>query len=213
MAKKTVIGDDGKEYTVKEKKPIYKRVWFWVLVIIIVAAAASQMGGDDSPPAANANKPATETAAGTAGAANTEAPAEAAYIIGDTVDAGEVGVVVNSASEQESFESDNQFIDAVTTDGKFIVVEATLTNNAKEAKTFLSNMFEVVDDQGRTFQTLTDANLMMMLGDQNLFVEQVNPGMSRTGVFVFEVPADVDSYSLEVAEGLFSSKKAVIKLK
>ena len=34
-----------------KKKPIYKRVWFWVLVVIIALAAAGMGGGsaDDQP--------------------------------------------------------------------------------------------------------------------------------------------------------------------
>ncbi|KXA07722.1 FxLYD domain-containing protein [Finegoldia magna] len=40
--KKTVKGEDGKEYTMKEKKPFYKKVWFWALVVIIIIAIASQ---------------------------------------------------------------------------------------------------------------------------------------------------------------------------
>ena len=33
----------------KNKKPIYKRVWFWALIFIIIIAAVSAIGGDDSP--------------------------------------------------------------------------------------------------------------------------------------------------------------------
>lgn len=216
MAKKKIRGEDGQEYTVKEKKPIYKRVWFWILVVIIIGAIGSQMG--DGAPATTeaATAPAaTGTTENTIAAteAQTEAETEALYAVGDEVTAGDIGVVVNSVEEQESFESDNQFIDAVTTDGKFIVVDATLTNNASDAKTFSSMMFKIVDEQGRNFEALTDANLMMILEDQNLFLESVNPGMSRTGVFVFEVPADVETYSLEISGGLWSGSKTVIRLK
>lgn len=45
MAKKKITGDDGKTYTVKVKKPIYKRIWFWLLVIIIAGTAFSSIGG------------------------------------------------------------------------------------------------------------------------------------------------------------------------
>lgn len=45
MAKKKITGEDGKTYTVKVKKPIYKRVWFWVLIVIIAIVALSQLGG------------------------------------------------------------------------------------------------------------------------------------------------------------------------
>lgn len=42
MAKK-VMGADGKQH--KVKKPVYKRIWFWVLVVIIIAAIGGAMGG------------------------------------------------------------------------------------------------------------------------------------------------------------------------
>lgn len=60
MAKKTIIGEDGKEYTVKEKRPIYKRVWFWVLAIIVIAGIGSQLG-DEKTPIASEKKTPTET--------------------------------------------------------------------------------------------------------------------------------------------------------
>lgn len=210
MAKRTIIGEDGKEYTVKEKKPIYKRTWFLVIVgLIVIGSIGNQMSGGNKTAATEAVQQTTAAAA----PATTEAKTEAAYGIGDVAEAGTISVVVNNAEERESFESDNQFIDDVTTDGKFIAVEATISNNDKEAKTFHSSMFKIVDDQGREFQTLTDMNLMLILDKQNLFLESVNPGMSRTGVFVFEVPADVESYSLEVSGGMFSGKKVLVKLK
>lgn len=45
MVKKSVVGEDGKHYVVKEKKPFYKKVWFWVLAIILVAIIGSALGG------------------------------------------------------------------------------------------------------------------------------------------------------------------------
>ena len=48
MAKKKITGQDGKEYTVKEKKPFYKKIWFWVLVVIaLFVIIGVSTGGDD----------------------------------------------------------------------------------------------------------------------------------------------------------------------
>lgn len=47
MSKKKVTGADGKTYTVKEKKPFYKKIWFWVVVVIIVLGAGGMAGGSD----------------------------------------------------------------------------------------------------------------------------------------------------------------------
>ena len=38
MAKKTIIGEDGKEYEITEKKPIFKKWWFWIIVVLFIGA-------------------------------------------------------------------------------------------------------------------------------------------------------------------------------
>lgn len=48
---KTIVGEDGKKY--KEKKPFYKRVWFWILAVIVIAIIASQMGGNTNKTESN----------------------------------------------------------------------------------------------------------------------------------------------------------------
>lgn len=53
--KKTVKGEDGKEYTMKEKKPFYKKVWFWILAVIVIAIIANLGKGTEK------NNPATTT--------------------------------------------------------------------------------------------------------------------------------------------------------
>ena len=45
MAKK-IQGDDGKTYV--EKKPFYKRVWFWVVVVILAFAIGGAMGSNSN---------------------------------------------------------------------------------------------------------------------------------------------------------------------
>ena len=37
--------ENGK--TPKAKKPIYKRIWFWIVVVIVVAVIGSALGGGD----------------------------------------------------------------------------------------------------------------------------------------------------------------------
>ncbi len=48
MSKKTIVGEDGKEYTVKEKKPIYKRPWFIVIIALIaLGIIGNALGGNE----------------------------------------------------------------------------------------------------------------------------------------------------------------------
>lgn len=202
----------------KKKKPFFKRWWFWVIVLII---GIGMLGSNED----DKNK----------GDKNSESdkivvnqdedkkeddkkdvePEEIVYQIGDSFTSGNLGIVVEEVEEKREFKSDNQFIKDVTTEGKFIVITAKLTNNDTKARTFSSMQFKIIDDQEREFDAYTDANLMMILGDKDIFLKECNPGMSRTGVFVFEVPEDIESYSLKVFSGVgFAAKTSeIVKLK
>ncbi len=60
MAKKTIKGEDGKVYTVKKEKPLYKKVWFWVVVLFVIGAIGNIFDGDDDK-ASNDSTPKVET--------------------------------------------------------------------------------------------------------------------------------------------------------
>lgn len=211
---------------IKVKKPIYKKWWFWVLIVFIGVGIFG--GGDnekDSPKAEVASKQDKENNKKEVSAEEDpkeeakeiieEIEEEVIYQIGDSFESGKLGVAVEAVEEKTSFTSTNQFVSDVTTEGKFIAVTAKLTNNDKESRTFSSTQFKIIDDQGREFGTLTSMDLMLILGDKDMFLESCNPGMSRTGIFVFEVPEDLESYSLKVGSGVgFASKTSeTVKLK
>lgn len=62
MAKKTVVGQDGKQYEVKTKKPFYKRVWFWIVVVVLlIIVVASAGGSDDSSSSSSSSDSSTST--------------------------------------------------------------------------------------------------------------------------------------------------------
>lgn len=45
MSKK-IVGEDGKTYI--QKKPFYKRVWFWILVVIVIIIFGGAIGGNSN---------------------------------------------------------------------------------------------------------------------------------------------------------------------
>ncbi|MGR3742149.1 DUF3862 domain-containing protein [Companilactobacillus sp. DQM5] len=59
MAKK-IKDENGKTYV--QKKPFYKRVWFWILAIIVIIIVASSMGGKKSN-SNNSNSSSSNTSA------------------------------------------------------------------------------------------------------------------------------------------------------
>lgn len=194
----------------KEKKPLLKRWWFWLIVIIIAVAGLSGGSDEDNTKSTEVNQ---SEKAGDKKDKKNKKKEEEVYKVGDSFETGKLGAKILEAEEKEEFNSDNEFIDSVKTEGKFIVVTAELTNNDEKSRMFSSTMFKIIDDKDREFETLTNADLMMILDDKNLFLEECNPGMSRTGVFVFEVPKDVESYSLKVYSGVGTASKGAVTVK
>lgn len=49
MSKKIITGEDGKEYVMKEKKPIYKRPWFIIIVVLFaLGIIGNALGGNNN---------------------------------------------------------------------------------------------------------------------------------------------------------------------
>ena len=96
------------------------------------------------------------------------------------------------------------------TQGKFIKVYLTITNNAKETKQMFSPTFNIEDNQGRSYDKLSDD--MMYIGDYIEFGKQLQPGLSASGAAVFELPKDSMSLKLVIQGGVFSTTKVKVAL-
>ncbi|WP_066248528.1 DUF4352 domain-containing protein [Neobacillus drentensis] len=144
-----------------------------------------------------------------------DAAKKATYKVGNKFKVGDFEYVITSIKEDRVIKSDNQFIKNKETQGKFAIIDFTVMNLDKEARMVDSSLFLIKDSKDREYEPMVDGDIMMLLGDSNLFLEDVNPGLSRKGKIVFELPTDVKSYSLEVSSGVGWSggKYKTIKLK
>lgn len=179
----------------KESKPIWKRWWFWVLIIIIVIAFASC--GDDDEDTTTDQKAGEQSEKTT----KDEEKKEEVLSIGQPVTLDKFEYVVKGANETNEIKSDNEYIESKTTTGKFIVVDYSIKNLDSEARMVDSELFRLKSGENE-FKPMQDGDIFMILGDANLFLEEVNPQMSREGKIVFEVPADLDTYDLQLSSGI-----------
>ncbi|WP_368996377.1 DUF4352 domain-containing protein [Caldifermentibacillus hisashii] len=109
---------------------------------------------------------------------------------------------VSNVETTNELKSDNEYIEPATTDGQFVVIDIEAFNNDKETRMVDSSMFKIKDNQGREFEPTTDTDVMMVLGDfADFFLQDINPGISKTGKLVFELPSDANNFSLEVSSG------------
>nr|WP_295969470.1 DUF4352 domain-containing protein [uncultured Bacillus sp.] len=175
------------------KKSIWKRWWFWLLIIIIIGIASCNAGGDDGTDTTTdqateeGNEPAKE-----------EEAKEETMSVGQPAQVGKFEYVIKSSSETKEIKGE---FTGKTTTGKFIVVDYSVKNLDKEARMIDSELFRIKSGENE-FEPMVDADIMMALGDKNLFLEEVNPQMSREGTIVFEVPADLATYELQVSSGV-----------
>lgn len=119
---------------------------------------------------------------------------------GESLTVGDSVVTIHSYNDKKTkYASDNQFIDPVTTSGKFVEVSLTLQNKGKEEKMYSASDFILIDEEGREFAASDDFNIMM-IADSKLFLEGVNPGMSIKAKLIFEVPKEVTSYTIKYTD-------------
>jgi Domain of unknown function (DUF4352) len=197
----------------RERKPIWKRWWFWLLIIIIIGIASCG-GGDEDTDTTTDQATEETTEEGKEPAKEEDKPKEEVMSIGQPATVGKFEYVIKGSSETNKFESGNQFIEDKTTTGKFIIVDYSVKNLDKEARMIDSELFRIKSGENE-FEPMVDSDIMMILGDKNLFLEEVNPQMSREGQVVFEVPADLATYDLQVSSGVGWSggESKTVKLK
>lgn len=135
------------------------------------------------------------------------APAPAAKI-GDTVTDKDMAFAVTNFTTAKTLGSSFTKKDA---QGTFQVISLKITNQSKETKTIDSSMFQLTDSQGRTFDRSVEGQSAQGFseGGFDLFLQQVQPGLSVNGDIVFDIPADATGLQLIVKGSVFSSGKKI----
>lgn len=192
------------------KKPIYKRVWFWIIVIIIAAVATS--GGNDS----------TNTVSNDSSDQNTETkqesePKEVTYKIGDTIKVGNVSYKVKKMSTASSVGPSILPSNAKDT---FVVIDISVKNNDSKAITVDSNFFKLISN-GKEFEADSMASMSANQGEDgeiknSFFYDSLNPDVSLSGKVVFDVSSDLansNDLQLQLQTGIWGTEKGLVNLK
>ncbi|MFC5773165.1 DUF4352 domain-containing protein [Ectobacillus antri] len=189
----------------KVKKPFYKKFWFWVLAVIVIAVAVN--GGEESKE--TAAQPAKVEKA--AEPAKTEKAAKKVFGLNEAVTVDKFTYTVKSVNETNKL---SNVLGDKTTSGKFVIVEVDVKNGDKKARLVDGEMFRIKAG-GNEYEANIEYDMYVNEGDIGFFLKEINPGISKAGKVVFELPADVASYDLEVSSGLGWSggKYEMIKLK
>lgn len=132
--------------------------------------------------------------------------AEAAKI-GDPVKAGNITWTVTRVEQKTELRSFGE-----TKQGNFVIVDLTAENTGKEPVTVDSESLALLDDQGRTHETDTDQSLYVP-SRLDLFLEQVNPGVTKEARVIFNIAPDAGGLILRAGDGeVFTDKNGYVDL-
>jgi Domain of unknown function (DUF4352) len=132
--------------------------------------------------------------------------AEAAKV-GDTVKVGDVAWTVTDVNQETKLRS---FGDRKK--GNFVIVDLTFANNGNKPITIDTASLAIPDEQGRTHETNPDASYYVPTR-LDIFLEQVNPGVTQKGRVFFSIAPDASGLILRAGDGVaFTEENGYVDL-
>ncbi len=197
----------------KKKKPIFKRVWFWVLIVLIVIGVLGSAGGSDSDD--KASKPTKSEATAADETEKEEEPAaeepakeeepaaeepakeetKDVYHVGDTLHDGKMDIVYMSSGD---YKEDNEFMQPA--DGKkYIFAQFAFINTADKGDAGISFY---------SFECYADGYACdAYYGGEEDLSATLSAGRSTSGYVYFEVPEDAEEVEIEYEPNFLTEKK------
>lgn len=158
----------------KNKKPVYKRVWFWVVIVIVAIIFIG--GGEDEPTLSKDSQNQTESS----GQGETGAPKF--FKVGETVETSKVKATITEMKKSKGSEYNTP------EDGnEFVLLKVTIENISDNQELNISSVLSFsayVDDT-----TINESLTALMEGD-NTMDGTIAPGKKMTGTLGYEVPKD-----------------------
>lgn len=189
----------GKKYKQKKRGGCLRIIGIatLALVALIIAIAALSGGGDEDAKVKKGN--------GDESAQPSDKVTTAA--VGDTVELKGTAYKVTGVRTAQSVGGE---FNKTQADGKFVIVDLTLTNLKDEPATILEDAVRLVGGNGKEYTTDTDA--FAAFDNQFTILQEIQPDLSKKVVAVYDIPPGaVRGAKLEVKD-LFSDSRADIDL-
>jgi hypothetical protein len=128
--------------------------------------------------------------------------------VGDTLQAGKVSWQLTTARQATELKS--AFGDKKQ--GNFVIVDFIFTNNGDEATTLDTASLVLIDSEGRESESDPDA-YEYIDPSKDIFLENINPGVSKAGEAIFTVAPDAHGFVLRAGDTvLFEDKNCYFEL-
>ena len=165
----------------------------FALVVLIVVVGALIGGSNQETAVEERREQGGEEEAGTGEGAQKEDEPTAA--IGETLAVGDVAWTVRTARQATTLQDPL----GQTREGNFIVVDVNFQNNSDRAVTLDTNSMTLLDSEGR--ESTADPDMFMFIPpEQQLFLENVNPGVSKQGQAIYTVAPGASGFRIQVGD-------------
>jgi flagellar hook assembly protein FlgD len=186
---------DNVQKSAKEKKPIYKKVWFWIIIIIVIAGfGAATMPKDtgkkvDDNSNSNSNSQTEQTT----------------FKVGDKISFDSKIVIVKSM--ERNWSSGNQY-STPDSGNEYVKVEIHIENDSKDEISYNTFDWKIQDSNGK----IVDADSTTYSVDGALGSGQLAAGGKVSGFLVFQASSGDSDLTLRYEPSFWSDKKLEIKL-
>ncbi|HCH59936.1 DUF4352 domain-containing protein [Leuconostoc lactis] len=190
MAKK-IVDENGKTYV--QKKPFYKRVWFWILAVIVIAVIFGSAGGDKAKKVSSENTEKTSTKI-----------SNETFKVGDTVKADGVTLKLNKVDF-----NDGSSLSTPDSGKAYVIVNVTITNVDKNKVSYNPLDFKLDDNGNQTDLTelVMDDNGNKITND-DLKYGDLSKGASVTGSMIGQATKN-NKLKLIYTGSLFSNNEKI----
>jgi len=192
----------------KNKKSWYKRWWaitlFIFLGLIILGAI---FGGNSSN---------TETQTTSSGGTKIQQPSQPevrTYQMGEIIEAGDFSWKITKVTTAQQIGEDifGSFF-GEKADGIFVIIDVEVENTGKQAKYLSDSYVKLIDEQSREFSSNSVAAIYLKPEGSALIFEQINPGITKKGKIVYDVPEGISVANVKISSNILSSKVYNVEL-
>src|SRR5215218_3870952 len=136
----------------------------------------------------------------------------AAVDIGQPVHVGEVTWTVTNVRQVSKIREKGFGQFGETKRGNFVIVDFIFTNNSSEAVTLDSASLSLIDSSGNKSEVDPDYSSYVPT-NKDIFLENVNPDVTRPGEVIFTVAPDASGFKLQVGDtNPFTDKNGYVDL-
>ena len=126
---------------------------------------------------------------------------KAAAGIGDPVRDGKFEFVVKNV--KTGVDSVGNEILSEKAQGQFVLVDLEVSNIGDEAQIFFDSEQKLFDDKGRSFASNSSAAISIE-GNADVWLSEINPGNTKKGTIVFDMPRGAKPTSIELHDSMLS---------